>query len=94
MDGTLDPLDVSPCAKDLAARSFNPQEDYVLKLTAINEILGAHVVEHIPAGSNAKSPAIDYVNMGDTYDATILRLPGGRYRVGCWGDIVERGSYN
>lgn len=31
-----------------------------------------------------------YVNMGDTYDMTILRFPGGRYAVGSWGDAVER----
>jgi hypothetical protein len=31
-----------------------------------------------------------YVNMGDTYDTTILRFPGGRYAVGSWGDAVER----
>lgn len=31
-----------------------------------------------------------YVNMGDTYETTILRFHGGRYAVGSWGDAVER----
>ncbi len=31
----------------------------------------------------------DYLNTGDTYTATLLRVHG-RYRVACWGDIAER----
>lgn len=63
------------------------------KLTAINEVLGAHGVEHIPQGNNAISPEIDYVNRGDTYTNTIMFMRG-RYVVGNWGSIVERGNYN
>jgi hypothetical protein len=59
----------------------------------IDEILGTHGVEYISRGHNAKSPAITYCNMGDTYDTTILYVRD-RYRVGCWGDIVERGHYD
>ena len=54
--------------------------------------LGTSGVEHIEAGSNHRSPAIDYLNTGDTYDLTIMFIRG-RFRVGCWGDIVERGNY-
>lgn len=50
-------------------------------------------VEHIPRGNNAKSPAIDYVNCGDTYTTTLMYVHGRGYVVGCWGDIVERGDY-
>ena len=49
-------------------------------------------VEHIPHGSNQRSPAIDYLNAGDTYDLTLLYVRG-QFRAGCWGDIVERGNY-
>lgn len=31
----------------------------------------------------------EYLNAGDTYAPTLLRVRG-RYRVGCWGDIAER----
>ena len=30
-----------------------------------------------------------YLNTGDTYTATLLRVHG-RYRVACWGDIAEK----
>ena len=93
MDGTLDPIDVSDSAKRYRALCFHAPCDFVLKLYAINDIIGGHGVEHISPGEGSQSPAIDYVNMGDTYTTTILRLAGGRYRVQCWGDIVERGRY-
>jgi hypothetical protein len=62
-------------------------------MDAIDGFLGTHGVEYIPRGHNAKSPAIAYCNAGDTYGTTIL-LVNGRYRIGAWGDIVERGSYD
>jgi hypothetical protein len=93
LDGSINPFTVSLAAKDRARTAYNPHKDYVLKLEAINELIGGHGVEYIPAGSNAKSPAIDYINLGDTYTPTILRLGPKRYRVQCWGDIVERGHY-
>lgn len=30
-----------------------------------------------------------YVNLGDTYDTTLLKV-NGRYRIGSWGDVVEQ----
>lgn len=71
-----------------AMRYKRPQE----AMDIIDEILGTHGVEYISQGRNAKSPAITYCNTGDTYGTTILYV-NGRYRVGCWGDIVERGNY-
>ena len=63
-----------------------------VKLEAINELMDGCGVEYIQAGRNLRSPSIDYVNMGDAYSVTIL-WTRGRYVVGCWGDIVERGNY-
>jgi len=31
---------------------------------------------------------IQYVNHGDSYAITLLKV-NGNYRVGCWGDVVE-----
>ena len=62
------------------------------RLELIDDVLGSHGVEHIPHGSNSKSPTIWYCNMGDTYATTVLQV-NGSFRVGCWGDIVERGRY-
>ena len=63
-----------------------------VKLEAINELIDGHGVEYIPAGPNRRSPAIEYVNVGETYLDTIM-WTRGRYVVGCCGDIVERGNY-
>ncbi len=63
------------------------------RLERIDEVLGTHGVEYIREGHNAKSPAIYYCNTGDTYGTTVLKV-NGNYRVGCWGDIVERGRYD
>jgi hypothetical protein len=62
-------------------------------MTAISEIIGGFGVEHIPAGRNSKSPSITYVNMGDTYRTTLLWV-NGKFRIGDWGSIVERGNYD
>lgn len=64
------------------------------KMEHIDEVLAGFGVEYVPKGRNRKSPAFRYVNMGDTYDMTIVRMEeSGAYRVCSWGDIVERGDY-
>lgn len=66
--------------------------DILLNVETAFSDIGTFGVEHINAGTNAKSPAIDYLNTGDSYDLTLLYIRG-RFRVGCWGYIVERGNY-
>lgn len=68
----------------------NPQ---LAALHRIDSVLGTFGVEYIPRGHNAKSPAISYCNTGDTYQTTIM-LINGRFVIGAWGDIVERGNYD
>ena len=62
-------------------------------MQVINDLLGLNGVEYIPEGRNSRSPAILYCNAGDPYDVTMLYV-NGSYRIGCWGDIVERGDYD
>ncbi len=62
------------------------------RLERIDRVLDTHGVEYQPAGRGERSPAFYYCNAGDTYATTILRVRG-RFRIGCWGDIVERGNY-
>lgn len=50
-------------------------------------------MEIIDRGHNLKSPAIRYLNVGDPYKVTLMYVSGS-FRVGCWGDIVERGRYD
>lgn len=59
----------------------------------INDIVNGYGVDYIPQGRNKRSPAIDFVNMGDTYNTTVMFV-NGRFRIGSWGDIVERGNYD
>lgn len=61
-------------------------------LAVIDHVLRGCGVEWIEPGNNMRSPGIDYVNMGDTYATTVM-LIRGRFRIGCWGDIVEMGNY-
>lgn len=72
-------------------------------LETISAILGACGAEFIPPGEGPRSPSIEYANLGETYAPTVLYLDGvssggrstggGRWAVGSWGDIVERGRY-
>lgn len=63
-----------------------------IRMTLADECLKTCGVEYIPAGTGSKSPVIEYCNTGDPYASTLIFVRG-RYRVGCWGDIVERGNY-
>lgn len=82
-----------PAAIALETISYNPHDLYTLRLEALNAVAGTYGVEHVTRGRNARSPAFDYLNTGDTYTPTIVRFADGRYCVARWGDIVERGDY-
>lgn len=63
-----------------------------LRMHALNAELEGFGVEYIERGRGS-SVSFDYVNMGETYQTTIIRFVDGRYRVGDWGSVVERGNY-
>lgn len=73
-------------------RSFAVRDALLLTEAACPD-LGTFGVEGIERGHNQRSPAIEYLNAGDTYEITLLYVRG-QFRVGCWGDIVERGHYD
>ena len=80
---------------NLAARCIRAAMEALPAASAmyeINGILGLYGVEYIQ-GRNSKSHAILYCNTGDPFDITML-YANGHYRIGCWGDIVERGQYD
>lgn len=88
--------DVTPeMAKQVRAIMAGPGKDEQgrTRMQRIDAIIGTYGVEYTAPGHNTKSPAITYCNAGDTYATTILKV-NGRFRVGCWGDIVERGDYD
>jgi hypothetical protein len=70
----------------------NAPSFHEIKIAMLDKAVGACGVEYISHGLNSRSPAIEYLNTGDPYTSTLLFV-NGKYRVGCWGDIVERGNY-
>ncbi len=63
------------------------------RMERINDVLCSYGVEYICHGHNSKSPSIYYCNMRDPYSTTVLYIKG-RFSIGCWGNIVERGHYD
>ena len=92
LTGAVDAATEPQTAALLARCHYAPSRNE-LKLHAADAMLGGYGVEFIARGRNDRSPAIDYVNVGDPYTPTLL-LVNGIFRVGAWGDIVERGHYD
>jgi len=62
-------------------------------LREADRLLNGHGVEYIQSHADTmrSQDGLSYVNMGDTYDTTLLYdHKTGRFSVGSWGDIVER----
>ena len=83
-----------PAAVRRDRECYNPPALHDLRLHALNDVAECYGVEYVAPGNNARSPGFEYLNTGDTYAATIIRLNSGRYIVSSWGDIVERGHYD
>ena len=66
----------------------NRPETSALIMEAANEILGGYGVEGI---RDSQDDWLSYVNMGDTYDETLLYDSGlNEFKFGSWGDFVEQ----
>lgn len=89
-----------PSVKNLSLLGLTAEQAKELRssktpLATANRLMGGYGVESIglPDGcfDNCQAPDVDiqYVNMGDTYATTLLRV-NGSYRVGSWGKVVER----
>jgi hypothetical protein len=93
IEGKLSPVEHSSATEQWVEQCYNRPSNHELKMSAINDLLEMFGVEYMPEGKNAKSPAFEYCNAGDTYATTVIFI-NGRYVIGCWGDIVERGNYD
>lgn len=58
--------------------------------SGVDRILRTHGVEYLGINKRTKAE-VYYCNAGDTYATTVLFV-GPHLRVGCWGDLVERGT--
>ena len=83
----------NPAVIEWADSCYHEPPTYEKRLCAINNAIDGYGVEYVPHGSNARSPGFSYINMGDTYTTTIVRIDGGRYCVTDIGSIIERGNY-
>lgn len=72
-------------------RLLGPEWTADVTLDACNRVLGGYGVEAIFGPDSCTWPVLLYINLGDTYDTTLLYEPAkDRFSVGCWGDYVER----
>lgn len=81
-----------PVTNDWLDRCYNLPVRYELQMSAIDEVIGGFGVEggeFCSDGFLQDGKWYVYVNMGDTYDNTVLYY-NGSFRVICLGDFVER----
>lgn len=87
--GKRDPERFYRSVVDLVMRAYHLPSYSRMLMTAINEVLEGHGVEYI-VPKDYDHPSYEYINMGDTYNATILLRNDGKLIVSCVGDIVEK----
>lgn len=92
MRGDIDPA-TFPKTEAWIRQCYNMPSDTELQMSALNELIDGYGVEGLGEGSwrERYTPPFEYINMGDTYNATIIRdNRNGKFFVGCYGDVVER----
>lgn len=82
-----------PAAIALDKQCYNAPSLRQLRLEALNAQAECYGVEYVAPGTGARSPGFEYLNTGDCYTTTIIRLYSGRYIVSDIGTIIERGNY-
>ena len=85
LEMTRGELDNLPTPQALVM-TYHPPHTSQLRLCLLDELATTHGVEAFQVRGG---DWCEYLNAGDTYAATLI-LFRGRYRVACWGDIVER----
>jgi hypothetical protein len=86
-------LEAVPAAEQRERECYNTPPLNDLKMYAVNSLMDGYGVESIEkpdsSGCGRYDDYIDFINMGDTYSATVLR-DGNKWWIGCMGDTVER----
>jgi len=85
--GQVDPNEFRS-VREWVRECYHPPSKHERIAYALNELLSACGVEAVFAESDDKWPAFEYLNMGDTYDVTLI-YSGGKWSVGTWGDYAE-----
>jgi hypothetical protein len=85
-----------PAGKERQKGCHNPPACYDIRLHVLNAVAGTYGVEYVHSERDSFTEArgFDYLNTGDTYAPTIVRMcETGNYKVASWGGIVEKGGY-
>jgi hypothetical protein len=90
--GKIDPMTFETVAR-WANSCYNPPSANELKLEACNEVLSGYGTESIRGAWSSSfygDIVFTYVNMGDTYDQTVVfDCVKGTFHLTSWGDMVE-----
>lgn len=79
-------LETLPAGAKRVAECYHPPKTWDVRMECLNAICdGAFGVESV----QVRDEWLTYLNTGDPYTPTLIYWRG-RYRVACWGDIVER----
>ena len=79
-------LEALPAGRSRVQACYNPPATSDIRLTCLDALGETYGVEAFQVRDGTWC---EDLNAGDPYRSTLLRLRG-RYRVACWGDIVEK----
>jgi len=87
IDGSKDPMEYDR-VKQWVGQCFNMPSDNELIMAALDEVIDGYGTEAI-FSADGLDVRFSYVNMGDTYNTTIVyNHRGYSYHVACYGDFV------
>lgn len=90
LTGRTDP-ESYPAVKDWLEKCRHRPRYIDLQMAALNAALEGHGVESLQKDGTFGTPEMQYVNMGDTYNTTIIWDDGRQaWFVESWGDWVEK----
>lgn len=79
-------LETLPAGEARIRECYNPPTTSDVRLHCLDALLGTFGVE---AFQTKNGTWVEYLNTGETYSPTIVRM-NGNYRIASWGDIAER----
>ena len=86
LEMSRDQLEALPAGQSRVQECYNPPATSDIRMTCLDALGETYGVEAFQVDGGEWC---DYLNVGDPYRSTVVRLRG-RYRVACWGDIVEK----
>ena len=78
-------LETLPAGLARIRECYNPPTTSDVRLHCLDALLGTFGIE---AFQTRNGTWVEYLNTGDTYAPTIIRM-NGHYRIASWGDIAE-----